>query len=86
LTVGIEIGGLGVLLLIAMWIAHLALFRSPGLMAWLGLVIVVESVVGSMFNSFLSEFTHGWLYVFGVGVLGGAVRREARAGEARGGT
>jgi O-antigen ligase len=77
LTVGIEIGGLGVVLLIAMWIAHVALFRSPGLTAWLGLVIVVESVVGSMFNSFLSEFTHGWLYVLGVGVLGGAVRREA---------
>jgi O-antigen ligase len=86
LTVGIEIGALGVALLIAMWIAHLALFRGPSLTAWLGLVIVVESVAGSMFNSFLSEFTHGWLYVLGVGVLGGAVRREAQTGEARGRT
>jgi O-antigen ligase len=86
LTVGIEIGALGVALLIAMWIAHLALFRGPSLTAWLGLVIVVESVVGSMFNSFLSEFTHGWLYVLGVSVLGGAVQREAYAAETRRGT
>jgi O-antigen ligase len=86
LTVGIEIGALGMMLLAAMWFAHLALFRGMSLAAWLGLVIVVESVVGSMFNSYLSEFTHGWLYVLGVGVLGGAVRRETDMGPGRGGT
>ena len=40
-------------------------------------------LVGSLFNSFLFDFTEGWLYVLGVGVAGGMVLRQfdaARAG------
>jgi hypothetical protein len=34
-----------------------------------------------LFNSYLFEFTLGWVYVFGVGVLGGMVlRQRAHAG------
>jgi glycosyltransferase involved in cell wall biosynthesis len=43
-------------------------------------------MVGSLFNSFLFDFTEGWLYVLGVGVAAGMVRRQldaARAGAAR---
>jgi hypothetical protein len=58
-----------------MWIAHLLLFRGAGLAAWLGLGVVVQNIVACMFNTYLFEFTHGWLYVFGVGVLGGMVLR-----------
>jgi hypothetical protein len=41
----------------------------------------VQNVISSQFNSHLFDFTHGWLYVFGVGVIGGMVRGapEARA-------
>jgi O-antigen ligase len=79
LTVAIQLGALGAALLIAMWIAHLVLFRDPTLVAWLGLSVVAQNVVGSLFNSHLFDFGHGWLYVFGVGIAGGTVlgRRPA---------
>jgi len=36
----------------------------------------VQNVVSSLFNSHLFDFTSGWLYVFGVGVIGGMVLRQ----------
>jgi O-antigen ligase len=78
LAVAIQLGVLGTALLWAMWIAHLWLFRVDGLAAWVGLVVVVQNVVGSLFNSHLFDFTHGWLYVIAVGVAGGMVQRNAR--------
>ena len=47
------------------------LFRSGGITAWLGTVIEVDNVVCSTVHSQLFDFNNGWLYVFGVGVLGG---------------
>lgn len=73
LTVGIQLGLLGVAVMYAMWIAHLALFRGTGLIAWSGLVVVVQNVVASLFNSHLFDFSEAWIYVFGVGVLGGTL-------------
>ena len=61
--------------LIAMWAAHARLFFDSLHVAWPGLVVVVQNVVGSLFNSHLSDFTHGWLYVFGVGVVAGMLLR-----------
>jgi len=61
---------------LAMWIAHLWLFRGGGLTAWFGLLVVVQNIVSSLFNSHLFDFTSGWLYVFGVGVAGGMVLRK----------
>lgn len=63
----------------AMWLAHFLLFRAEGVMAWLGAVVVVENVVSSLFHSHLFDFGNGWLYVFGVGVLGGTVLGERDA-------
>jgi O-antigen ligase len=77
LTVGIQLGFVGVAVLIALWLAHLLLFRGESYAAWIGLVIVVQSVVSSLFNSHLFDFTQGWMYVFGVGVAGGMVLRES---------
>ena len=62
-----------------MWVAHLALFRGGGLLAWIGIVIVVQNLASAPFNSHLFDFSQGWLYVFGVGVVGGMVLRERRA-------
>jgi O-antigen ligase len=76
-AVAIQLGLLGTAVLIAMWIAHLLLFTGgSGLIAWFGTIIVVQNIVSSLFNSHLFDFTSGWLYVFGVGVLGGMVLRQ----------
>jgi O-antigen ligase len=78
-AVAIQLGTIGAALLLAMWAAHLMLFAREGLIAWMGLVLVMENIVSSLFNSHLFDFTSGWLYVFGVGVLGGMVLRERDA-------
>ena len=58
-----------------MWFAHLFLFRGNDLAAWIGLVIVTQNIVGSLFNSHLFDFVQGWVYVIGAGVAGGAALR-----------
>jgi O-antigen ligase len=75
-VIGIQLGLVGVMVLWAMWVAHLLLFRGEGLAAWVGLLIVVQNVVGSLFNSHLSDFVQGWVYVIGVGVAGGLMLRR----------
>jgi hypothetical protein len=76
LSIGIQLGLAGIALLYAMWIAHLLLFRGLGLAAWIGAGLVVQNIVASLFNSQIFYFTPGWLYVVGVGVLGGMVLRQ----------
>lgn len=76
LAVAIQLGLVGAVVLLAMWAAHVMLFRGGGLTAWFGLIVVVQNIVSSLFNSHLFDFTSGWLYVFGVGVIGGMVSRE----------
>jgi O-antigen ligase len=74
LTVAIQLGLVGVVIMYAMWIAHLALFfRAEGLVAWCGLIVVTQNIVSSLFNSHLFDFNQGWFYVFGIGVLGGTL-------------
>jgi hypothetical protein len=75
-AVAIQIGLIGAIVLWSMWIAHIRLFHSEGIVAWLGTVVVVENIVSSTVHSHLFDFTNGWLYVFGVGVLGGMVLRQ----------
>jgi hypothetical protein len=76
-AVAIQLGIIGALALWAMWIAHFLLFRGGGIVAWLGTVVVVENVVSSTVHSHLFDFNNGWLYVFGVGVLGGTILRQS---------
>jgi len=75
-AVAIQLGLVGVIALWAMWIAHIALFSGRSALAWLGLVVVVENVLSSTVHSHLFDFNSGWLYVFGVGVLGGTILGE----------
>jgi O-antigen ligase len=82
-AVAIQLGLIGTVLLFAMWIAHLVLFRGGTLIGWFGLTVVVQNVVSSLFNSHLSDFAQGWLYVLGVGVLGGMVLRRPSAPQDR---
>ncbi len=76
-AVAIQLGLLGAAVLWAMWLSHLLLFRGGGLIEWIGLVLVTQNIVGSLFNSYLFDFTEGWLYVVGVGVVAGMMRRRS---------
>jgi O-antigen ligase len=78
-AVAIQLGLVGALVLWAMWFAHLLLFRGSGLVEWIGLVIVVQNIVGSLFNSHLFDFAQGWVYVLGVGVAGGMALKKPAA-------
>jgi hypothetical protein len=78
-AIGIQLGFVGIAFLLAMWVAHLTLFRIGGFAGWAGLVVVIQNIVSSLFNSHLFDFTHGWAYVVGVGIAGGIVLKEARA-------
>ncbi|MFB6447319.1 O-antigen ligase family protein [Bradyrhizobium tunisiense] len=79
LSVAVQWGVVGVLILYALWFAHLSLFRGEGLAAWIGLLVVVQSMLTSLFNTHLFDFAPGWIYVLGVGVAGGmALARKAQ--------
>ena len=73
LNVAIQWGVLGVIVLYATWWLHLLMFRGEGLAAWIGLMVVVQNIFTSLFNSHLFDFHEGWMYVLGVGVAGGMV-------------
>jgi O-antigen ligase len=82
LTVAIQLGFAGTLLLFAIWLSHALLFRGGGLAEWVGLAVVAQNVIGSLFNNHLFDFTQAWIYMFGVGVAGGMVLSQ-RLGSAR---
>jgi O-antigen ligase len=79
LATAIQTGLLGAVLLLAMWAAQFRMFLFPGPMAWVGLCAVAQNIVSSLFNSHLSDFSNGWLYVFGLGIAGGAILRKPAA-------
>lgn len=72
LNVAIQWGMVGVTALYSMWLTHFFLFfRGDGLANWIGLLVVVQNLVSSLFNSHLFDFHEGWMYVLGVGIAGG---------------
>jgi O-antigen ligase len=80
-AIAIQLGVVGAVILWAMWICHFILFfQRRSLYAWIGLVVVVQNVVGSLFNSFLFDFTEGWIYVFGVSAAAAMSRGEKSFG------
>jgi O-antigen ligase len=83
LAVAVQWGAAGIILLYAMWLSHLRLFRGEDLVSWIGLLVVVQNIFTSLFNSHIFDFHEGWMYVLGVGVAGGmmlsAGRRTAHA-------
>jgi O-antigen ligase len=76
LNVAIQWGAIGVVVLYATWLVHLLLFRGEGLATWIGLMVVVQNIFTSLFNSHLFDFNEGWIYVLGVGVAGGMLLGE----------
>jgi O-antigen ligase len=73
LNVAVQWGTVGIVVLYAMWWLHFRLFRGDDLPSWIGLLVVVQNVLSSLFNSHLFDFHEGWMYVLGVGVAGGMV-------------
>ena len=71
LSVAVQWGVVGVLVLYALWFAHLLMFRGQGPACWIGLLVVVQNMLSSLLNTHLFDFTPGWIYVLGVGVAGG---------------
>ncbi|MEP6840686.1 MAG: O-antigen ligase family protein [Bradyrhizobium sp.] len=80
LNVAVQWGCFGMVVLYALWLAHLLLFRGEGPVAWIGLMVVLQNIFSSLFNSHLFDFHEGWMYVLGVGVAAGMVLRVEPAG------
>jgi hypothetical protein len=80
LNVAVQWGVIGAVVLYAMWWLHLLLFRGDDLANWIGLLVVVQNFLTSLFNSHLFDFHEGWMYVLGVGVAGGMTLRAGRGG------
>jgi O-antigen ligase len=78
LNVAVQWGMIGIVVLYAMWLIHLLLFRGDGLVAWIGLLVVVQNIFTSLFNSHIFDFHEGWMYVLGVGVAGGLLKQQQR--------
>ena len=85
LNVAVQWGAIGVMILLAMWLSHFLLFRGDVFASWIGLLVVVQNFLTSLFNSHLFDFHAGWMYVLGVGVGGGMVLKQ-RSVSAVGGT
>jgi O-antigen ligase len=84
LMVGVQLGLVGIALLLAMWFAHARLFFSGA--TWphhVGQVIVAQNVISSVFNSHIADFTAGWIYVLGVGAFLGLVLKGAPLADPR---
>jgi O-antigen ligase len=74
----VQWGIIGVALLFAMWTVHFLKFLGTGWGAWLGMIVVTQNIVGSVFNSHISDFVEGWIYVIGVGVAVGMISRSRK--------
>jgi O-antigen ligase len=82
LNVAVQWGTVGVVVLYAMWLSHLLLFRGDSLADSIGLLVVLQNIFSSLFNSHLFDFHEGWMYVLGAGIAGG-MALQARSSEAR---
>jgi O-antigen ligase len=79
LNVAVQWGVVGIVILYSVWLVHLLMFRGEGLITWIGLMVVLQNILSSLFNSHLFDFHEGWMYVLGVGVAGGMMLRVKSA-------
>jgi O-antigen ligase len=77
LNMAVQWGAIGIIALYAMWFVHVQIFRGDGLANWIGLLVVVQNIFTSLFNSHLFDFHEGWMYVLGVGVAAGVVLKKS---------
>jgi O-antigen ligase len=84
LNMAVQWGAVGIIALYAMWFVHLRMFRGDGMANWIGLLVVVQNIFTSLFNSHLFDFHEGWMYVLGVGVAGGMALKNSSCDAAAG--
>ncbi|MET0905460.1 MAG: ligase, partial [Tardiphaga sp.] len=70
----LQIGVAGGLLLWAMWLAHARLFVGRDVASAIGQAVVLQNVIGGLFNSHISAVTQGMLYCLAVGLLASVLR------------
>ncbi|MET0968715.1 MAG: O-antigen ligase family protein [Tardiphaga sp.] len=78
LHVVLQVGVIGGLLLWAMWLAHARMFFARDFASIIGQAVVLQNVIGSLFNSHISAVTQGMLYCLAVGLLASVVNSNAR--------
>jgi O-antigen ligase len=76
LHVVLQVGVIGGLVLWAMWIAHARLFWARDFASVMGQAIVLQNVIGGLFNSHISAVTQGMLYCLAVGLLASVIRNK----------
>ena len=74
-AIAIQVGLVGGAILLAMWAVHFSMFVGSSFVCALGQAVVIQNLIGSLFNSHLSTVTQGMLYCLAVGLLGGIVQR-----------
>jgi O-antigen ligase len=72
----LQVGLIGGLLLWTMWLAHGRLFLARNFASILGQAVVLQNIIGSLFNSHISAVTQGMTYCLAVGLLGAVVTRR----------
>lgn len=77
LAVAVQLGLVGAIFLVAMWLAHWRLFVASGMWSLIGALLVAENVVASLFNSHIFDVAPGWIYVIGVPALAVLASNEA---------
>src|ERR1700688_2250209 len=77
-AIAIQVGLVGGAILLAMWAVHFSMFVGGSFACALGQAVVIQNLIGSLFNSHLSTVTQGMLYCLAVGLLGGIVQRARR--------
>lgn len=82
LNVAVQWGVFGIFVLYVMWLSHLLMFRGEGLFNWIGLLVVVQNIFTSLFNSHIFDFHEGWMYVLGVGAAGGLALKASQTAPA----
>jgi O-antigen ligase len=74
-AIAIQVGLVGGAILLAMWAVHFSMFVGSSFACAIGQAVVIQNLIGSLFNSHLSTVTQGMLYCLAVGLLGGIVLR-----------
>lgn len=80
LHIMLQVGLVGALMLWAMWFVHAKLFMGRDVACIFGQAMVLQNVIGGLFNSHISSVTQGMLYCLAVGLLASLViQRRAPA-------
>lgn len=79
----LQVGLIGGIILLAMWVFHFRMFTGSDFGSAMALGIVCLTILGSLFNSHISQVTQGMLYCLGVGMVGSIIIGAKETDKAR---